>query len=242
VSHHSRKEKVCIKTRKVYDWVTRPVDLPLISVNDKELDKLFDCEDRHDKHDKHEDLCKFLKHKVKSGDLTVNCFLSDKDGRKIDPNSNSKSFLCQEISPADKRHDVTVNLPNGDEVTLQKVKVLVKGFVTVEILDANDNVICESKPIPFATAQTFILCAPEGTELDCHINFFECDATLVCTDVFSQLDVSITFCLDVQMEANVKLEVEAKICRPRDELTEAINVCDNVDKFPPQCPEIFPVH
>ncbi|WP_224773334.1 hypothetical protein [Bacillus sp. UMB0893] len=237
MSQNSRKEKVCIKTRKVYDWVTRPVDLPLISVNDKELDMLFDCGDKYD------DLCKFLKNKVKSGDLTVNCFLSDREGRRIDPNAKSKSFLCQEISPVDQRHDVTVNLPNGDEVTLQKVKVLVKGFVTVEVLDANDNVICESKPIPFATAQTFILCAPEGTELDCHINFFECDATLVCTDVFSQLDVSITFCLDVQMEANVKLEVEAKICKPRDELTEAINVgCDNSDNFPPQCPEIFPVH
>lgn len=235
---HSRKEKekVCIKTRKVYDWVTRPVDLPLISVNDCDLDNLFDCEGKTD------DICKFLKKKGRSKDVTVNCFLSDKDGHRIDTGDDSKSFLCMEISPYDKRTDVTVNLPNGDEVTLQKVKVLVKGFVTVELLDANDDVICESKAIPFATAQTFILCAPEGTELECHVNYFECDATLVCTDVFSQLDVSITFCLDVQMEADVKLEVEAKICKPREELTEAINVCDMKDKFPPQCPDIFPVH
>ncbi|MDQ0861156.1 hypothetical protein [Bacillus sp. V2I10] len=231
----SRKEKVCIKTRKVFDWVTRPVDLPLISVNNDDLDKIFECED------KAEDICKFLQKKGQTRDVTVNCFLSDKDGDRIDPNEKSKSFLCMEISPLDKRQDVTVNLPNGDEVTLQKVKVLVKGFVTVELLDANDMVLCESEPIPFATAQTFILCAPDGTELDCHVNFFECDATLVCTDVFSQLDVSISFCLDIQMEADVKLEVEAKICKPREELTEAINVCDN-RKFPPQCPEVFPVH
>jgi hypothetical protein len=232
----SRKEKVCIKTRKVFDWVTRPVELPLISVNDDELDKIFDCDGKTD------DICRFLKKQGHTRDVTVNCFLSDKDGDRIDPNEKSKSFLCMEISPLDKRQDVKVNLPNGDEVTLQKVKVLVKGFVTVELLDANDMVICESKPIPFATAQTFILCAPEGTELDCHVNFFECDATLVCTDVFSQLDVSISFCLDIQMEADVKLEVEAKICKPREELTEAINACDNNNKFPQQCPEIFPVH
>lgn len=232
----SRKEKVCINTRKVFDWVTRSVDLPLISINDDDLDEIFDCDGTTD------DICMFLKNMGHTRDVTVNCFLSDKDGNRIDPNEKSKSFLCMEISPQDKRQDVTVTLPNGDEVTLQRVKVLVKGFVTVEILDANDMVICESRPIPFATAQTFILCAPDGTELDCHVNFFECDATLVCTDVFSQLDVSISFCLDIQMEADVKLEVEAKICKPREELTEASGACDNNMKFPPQCPEIFPVH
>ncbi|AST90654.1 MULTISPECIES: hypothetical protein [Sutcliffiella] len=231
---HKGKETVCIRTKKVYDWVTRQVDVPLISLNNGELDEAFVCKLRGTGN-----FCDLLaENDIDVDTLSVNCFLSDAHGNRIDPKVDHKALLCQEIKQPGGRHDVDVTLPNGDEITLQKVKVLVKGHVVVELVDAVGNVVCRTCPIQWATAQTFILCAPEGTKLSCHISFFECDASLICTDEFNQLDVSIVLCLEVQMEANVKLEIEARICRPREEILEAV-LCP-VEKFPPQCPEIFP--
>lgn len=220
--HHHEKEKVCIKTKKVYDWVTRQVDVPLISISDAALEDVFTC-DGHHKHD----ICDFLSNQTNdSTRFSVNCMLND------------DTLICQEIIQPGGRQPVTVTLPTGDVVNLQKVKVLVKGTVTVEVLDAMNHVVCTSSPIPFATAQTFLLCAPEGTNLQCHISFFECDASLICTEDFEQLDVSITLCIEAQMEAEVKLEIEAVFCQPREEILEA-TLCP-VNKFPPQCPEVFP--
>ncbi|WP_227939408.1 hypothetical protein [Alkalihalobacillus deserti] len=216
------KHKVCIKVPKVYDWVTRQVDLPLMSFNGDELNNIFDCVTNG--FTPPEDLCEFLE--AHPG-FTVHCDLIE------------DSILCQEIRQHNGRQPVTVTLPTGETVTLEKVKVLVKGLVQVVIRDANEQIICKTEPIQFATAQTFFLCAPEGTEVQCHITYFQCDADVICDDNFQQLDISILLCLDVQMEAPVKLEIEAAICKPRQELPVEDVLCP-VDVFPPQCPEIFP--
>jgi hypothetical protein len=223
-------ENLCIRVPKVYDWVSRQVDLPLINfVGKKGLAQLnFDCEGVTGGKD---DPCKSLgRHTV------TRCFLSDSEGNPIDSLA-SPAVEIKEIVQPDGRLNVTSTLPNGDRVTLQKVKVLVKGFFVIEVSDAQGDV-CLSDPQPFAVAQTFFLCAPPGTEVVGDITFFECDAHLICDDDdFQQLDVSLTFCLDVQMEATVKVEVEGRFCRPRQELP--VTICD-VRQFPPQCPEIFP--
>ena len=230
------KEKVCIKTRKVFDWVTRQVDVPLKSFSNADLEAIFPettCPTQG------QTICDFFtSNGFNADDFTIRCFLTDEAGNKIDPVVDNNALICQEIIQPYGRQPVQVTLPTGDKVTLQRVKVLVKGHVVVQILNGMGNVVCQSAPIPFATAQTFILCAPEGTMLECHISFFECDASLVCTENFAQLDVSITLCLEVQIEADVKIEVEARICKPREEISEA-SVCP-IDKFPPQCPEVFP--
>ncbi|WP_088103454.1 hypothetical protein [Halalkalibacter urbisdiaboli] len=220
MSHN--KHKVCIKVPKVYDWVTRQIDLPLISFNGEALDDIFECVNNGITPP--EELCEFL---AAHPGYTVHCDLLE------------NSILCQEIAQHNGRQQVNVTLPSGETVTLEKVKVLVKGLVQVTIRDNNGNVICRTDDIQFATAQTFFLCAPEGTEVDCHITYFQCDADVICDENFQQLDISILICLDVQMEANVKLEVEAAICRPRQELPAEDVLCP-VGVFPPQCPEIFP--
>ncbi|GAC91936.1 hypothetical protein KN10_2372 [Anoxybacillus flavithermus NBRC 109594] len=236
--HKERKEKVCIKTRKVYDWVTRQVDVPLRSFSNGDLEAIFP-ESKCPRHG--QSVCDFFaSNGLSAGDFSIRCFLTDDEGNRIDRTVDNNALICQEILQPNGRQPVHVTLPSGDTVTLQKVKVLVKGHVVVQVVNANGHVVCESSPIPFATAQTFILCAPEGTTLDCHISFFECDASLICTDNFSQLDVSITLCVEVQMEADVKIEVEARFCQPREEILEA-TLCPT-DKFPPQCPEVFPAH
>lgn len=262
--NHKEKEKVCIKTRKVYDWITRQVEVPIINMADDKLDAKFKCNSGggHGGGGSHgggggggshgggggksgggtndiQKLCQILENA--GDDFTVNCFLSDEDGRRIDPRMDSYDFTCKEIVPSNGRTPVTVTLPNGDTVTLQRVKALVKGFVAVQILNDYGEVICSSKGIPFATVQNFLLCAPDGTDLECHVSFFECDANLICAQDFQQLDVSLTLCLEVQVEADVKLEIEAKFCHPRDEILEPAQLCPT-DIFPPQCPEIFPAY
>lgn len=217
-----KKHKVCIRVPKVFDWVARQVDLPLISFNDEELDDLFDCIGATPT----DDLCAFLNN---FPGFTVQCRL------------RPDSLLCQEIRQPTGRHEISVTLPSKEVVELEKVKVLLKGLLDVDILDANGNVICRAEPIQFATAQVFFLCAPEGTEVDCHVTEFQCDADIVCTDDFQQLDISIVLCLDVQMEADVKLEIEAEYCKPRKELPISDILCPE-DRFPPQCPLVFPGH
>ncbi|MCH1626253.1 hypothetical protein [Fredinandcohnia quinoae] len=235
------KEKVCIKTRKVFDWVTRQVEIPIINMADDKLDTNFKCRNHKDKDFKDVDkLCKFLLEE--GNDFSVSCFLSNEKGERIDPRDEEEmAFMCKEIVPGSGRQDVNVTLPNGDTVVLQRVKALVKGFVAVEIESANGDVICTTKGIPFATVQNFLLCAPEGTTLDCHVSFFECDANLICAEDFQQLDVALTLCLEVQIEADVKLEIEAKFCHPRDEILEPTTICPP-NKFPQQCPEVFPAY
>ncbi|WP_226682728.1 BMQ_0737 family morphogenetic spore coat protein [Sutcliffiella horikoshii] len=234
---HNETERVCIKTRKVYDWVTRQIDVALKPICKTDLDDLFKCIDDADIADI---LCD-----KKIGPLSVVCFLSDEHGHKIDTKAHynhrhHKAFVCKEIDQAGGRTEVEVELPDGTEVTLQRVKVLIKGYVTVHIVDDSGTVLCCSEPIPFANIQTFLLCAPEGTELDCHVTFFDCDSNLIVTSDLSQLDINLLLCLDVQMEADVKLEIEARICRPRDEIIEGV-LCPPKE-FPPQCPEVFPAH
>jgi hypothetical protein len=240
---HKETERVCIKARKVYDWVTRQIQVSPKSICNSDLEGIFVCDWEHDDHANIVDILCEIDPKV--GPLAVECFLSDDHGRKIDVmaahhHRHHKGFICKEIEQPGGRPTVDVELPDGTEVELQRVKVLIKGFVTVQLVDEKGRVRCCSKALPFATVQTFLLCAPEGTELDCHVTFFECDSNLIATDEFSQLDVTLTLCLDIQMEADVKLEVEARICRPREEIIEGL-ICPP-KQFPEQCPEIFPAH
>jgi len=224
---HDIVENLCIRVPKVYDWVKRQVDLPLLSyTNVRDLG--FDCEGATGSND---DPCAVLE-----DPFNVEVLLTNEFGEP------TKDVEVSEIKQPHGRTPVEVTLPNGDTITLYKVKVLVKGFFTVEITDRMGHV-CVSDAKPFATAQTFFLCAPKGTKLNGKVTTIDGeigDASLICVGGrFAQLDVSISFCLDVQMEAEVKIEVEGRFCTPRSELP--INSCDTVH-IPPQCPELFPAH
>lgn len=235
----AQEETICIKVPKVYDWVTRQVDVPLISFNGEDgLEELnFSCPDNV------KDPCQL------GGELTVECFLSDQWGNRLDPFSDG-SILCTEIEQPDGRQNVSVTIPGVQTaVTLQKVKVLKKGFVVVKI--KGNYGTCISDPIEWAVAEKFFLCAPEGTSLQCHITDFECDVNLICMEKdngnnnnnnknnkreFKQLDISINMCQDVQMEALVKIEVTGEFCAPRPDIPFE---CPPRN-FPPQCPTVFP--
>lgn len=215
------KHNVCIKVPKVYDWVQRQIELPLIRFDGEDLDDLFEKLNNND------------------FDTEVCSFLENQPGFQVCCNIIEDSVICEEIGQHPARQEISVTLATGETSTLQKVKVLVKGLVKITILDAQGKVLLVSDEIPFSTIQTFLLCAPLGTALHCKVTYLQCDAAIVCEDDFEQLVISFLLCLDVQMESDVKLELKAAICKPRQELPIREKVCP-VDIFPPQCPEIFP--
>lgn len=56
------------------------------------------------------------------------------------------------------------------------------------------------------------------------------------------IDVELTVCKEVQVEAEVKLEVLGKFAQPRPEIPlPPAGLCPPVVEFPPQCPSLYPI-
>ncbi len=222
---------LCIKVPKVYDWVTRQVDVPVQSFIGVNGLVTLDFEGPTGII---VDPCAELD---EDGPLTIECIITDEKGNPVNPLAPS-AILCTEIPQRGGRQNIIFLMPNGEKITLQKVKILKKGYFVVRVSNARGKYLT-SVAQPFAVTEKFFLCAPEGTFLQCEITDFDCDATIICSDTeFIQLDVSINLCQNVQMEAIVKLQVAADFCQPRREIT--FN-CPPL-YVPPQCPDIFPVN
>jgi hypothetical protein len=128
----------------------------------------------------------------------------------------------------------------------------VPGAVIVTLGITADVVIrffCDGAPLagcPSLTQQvTFIdeviLCAPEGTTIECNVFASDCNV------VFNQLLgdfvlIDVVLCKEVQVTSMVKLEVEAKFCGPRQAIPieEVAPQCPPFPNFPEQCPTFFP--
>ncbi|WP_245712560.1 hypothetical protein [Anaerobacillus alkalilacustris] len=226
------QETLCIKVPKVYDWVTRQVDVPVQSFSGENGLTVLDFEGPSPTPGDFLNPCVEL---ANGGALTVHCIITDENGNPVAPLAPN-SILCTEIPQIGGRQNVNFDFPNGDTVTLQKVKVLKKGYFVVRVSNARGKSIT-SVPQPFAVAEKFYLCAPSGTILQCEISEIECDADIICdNNEFIQIDVSINMCQNVQTEATVKLEITADFCHPRQEIPFT---CPP-KPFPPQCPDIFP--
>lgn len=221
MSHDHDKHSVCISVPKVFDWVTRQVDLPTLSYKEPEVTALFPCTQQP------------------PGPVTLGQFLSAVPNYQTVCRVIESTLLTNEVTNPYGRTEVEISLPNGEDVCLEKVKVLAKGQVEIDILDELGNLICTSERIDFATIQTFYLCAPEGTSIDAFISAGQFDAEIMSDATFAQLDISYSFCLDVNVYADVRLEIEAAYCKPRYEFPISDIICRET-KFPPTCPVVFP--
>ncbi len=147
--------------------------------------------------------------------LSVTCFLTDEDGVPLNPLLPG-SIVCQEIPQSDGRKNVNTSLPNGDPITLQKVKFRKKGFVVIKIV--GPETFCLSDPFPFNFIETVILCAPDGTDLKCDVTNFECDAILNCKDgLVTSVDLFFDICQSIEMNRGVIIAIDGSFCNPRSE-------------------------
>ncbi|MFS0554501.1 hypothetical protein [Brevibacillus sp. 179-C9.3 HS] len=161
-------------------------------------------------------------------DITFSCieFLSP------DPTCNIVSI---------RRENITVG---GTTVRVGVVRFVFGATVLVRIF-ADGAFLCDfTATVQFD--QEVVLCLPDPLDEDnilCHINSFECSPTgTVLLGGMVQLDVTV--CIEIQVEAEVKLEVLAKFCVPRPNNIPIPSPtlsfrCPPI-LFPPQCPNIFP--
>ncbi|WP_433748143.1 Kelch repeat-containing protein [Falsibacillus pallidus] len=167
------------------------------------------------------------------GPLSTSCYLTDSNGQRLDP-LGENSIRCEEVVQPSGRKETVVRLPNGTSVVLQKINLLKSGFIVVEVSGANGS--CTTEPIPFNIDENLLLCAPEGTTIDCKVTSFDCFSTIQCSgDIFRQLNVFLTICQSIKVTADTTIEVQAGRCTPRNEI---LTQCQPV-RIPMSCPTVF---
>ncbi|MHA2962305.1 BMQ_0737 family morphogenetic spore coat protein [Priestia megaterium] len=219
-------ESLCIRVPKVYDWVRRQVVLPQIFTHDTSL---------------------FNEHVLKGlgDDVEVEIILTDCHGTPVDPSDEDALDKVIELVPHGGRRPRTIILPDGESVVLHEVKLSISGFYKIKLIDLGNHQKHHeftSCNIPWKTHQTFYLCAPEGTEPVVHLDSFEGTGGSIRLSHGSLqlLSFDIVLCLSVQIEKDVKIEVEGSFCYPRPEIIDPSNVGCLPVEYPPQCEAIFP--
>jgi hypothetical protein len=150
-------------------------------------------------------------------------------------------FRCDVISI---RRPVTVNV-NGRLVEAAVVRVLFTVTLTIVVIDETTGVELCRFPVIVRFDDEFVLCVPEplGREnILCRITAIDCTPTMNVL-LGDMIELEVTICKEIQVEAEVKLEVLAKFCQPRPIIPippERNFQCPPFN-FPPQCPDLFPV-
>ncbi|MBB5172367.1 carboxypeptidase regulatory-like domain-containing protein [Texcoconibacillus texcoconensis] len=149
----------------------------------------------------------------------VRCHLTNEHGEIVKKN-DPQAITCNIL----RRENISV-IVGDEEATLQKVHAQIRGWVVVTVESAEGRMV--TKPLPFSKLQTFILCAPKGTDIHCRLTTFECEPTLICKNdvdgkpIFHGLHLNVHFCLSVQAEYEAVVEVNGKFCSPRKEFEES---------------------
>jgi hypothetical protein len=220
----------CIRVQKVYDWVTDTLSVrkTVAFSNEqlKEIEKAMDDPSRRP-----------LRIITKVPKTPPAFPLSN------DHNDHcSEHFLCEQVG---EKRDVTVAL-NGGFADAQLVELLFTTDLKIKVVDRNGDCVTESL-VNASVFESFVLCYPDGTDLFCRITKIfarvPSGTVLLNSPAPTSFTVDITFCIDIQVEAEVKLEVLAKFCSPRENDLIAPesdgDMCPTV-MFPPQCPDIYP--
>ena len=171
------------------------------------------------------DLCDIL-----ANGGVVSCYLSDQDGIPIDPFDLS-SLLCEEVRKINGRETIQVVLPSGEEVSLQRVHIRISGYIVVEVTFGTET--CTSEPIPFCKYEQVVLCAPDGTEIECRVTDFRCSACIQCeNDIYQSVEINLNLCQSIQAVANTVINISSNSCLPRENF---ISQTCSPNVLPPQC-------
>lgn len=220
-------QEECIRVQKVYDWVTDALTVEkhfrFSSEQMKKIEQAMEDPSRRP--------------------LRIVCKIP-KTGRLLGLNTDREQtgdIHCEQIG---ERRDVMVSI-NGSFTEAQLVDLLFTADVKVMVVDRYGKEVTYTN-CTVSSFEPFVLCAPEGTEIFCKITKVFCriptGTVLLNAPCPQSFALQVTFCVDIQVEAEVKLEVLAKFCSPRENDIVAPDVgeqCPEV-RFPEQCPDIFP--
>ncbi|WP_100330283.1 BMQ_0737 family morphogenetic spore coat protein [Bacillus xiapuensis] len=138
-----------------------------------------------------------------------------------------------------------LSVTNGTSSTPGTIRIVWTVLVRVRIFnDTTGALLCDfDVPVQFDDRIAACIPAPLTREnVLCRITRVFCDPT---DEVFlgNQIELNVRICKEIQVEAEVKLEVLAKFCQPRPNDLQptppSIAECPPFN-FPPQCPTIFP--
>ncbi|MBN8207267.1 hypothetical protein JI666_00740 [Bacillus sp. NTK071] len=218
----------CIRVQKVYDWVTDQLSVKkTIEFTDRQL-KEIEC----------------AMEDPSRRPLRIVC--NTPEAPPLFPLTGSEhtgdDFFCEQIG---EKRDVSVPIPGGGFADAQLVDLLFTTDVKVKVVDRHGKLVthldCNASVL-----ESFVLCFPSGTHLYCRITKIVCripsGTVLLNCPAPQSFDLEVIFCVDIQVEAEVKLEVLAKFCSPRDNdliAPDLIDECPTIE-FPEQCPDIFP--
>lgn len=109
----------------------------------------------------------------------------------------------------------------GKTVFLQRVDLLKQGFICIQFINHNGKT-CLKCIIPFYEVDSVVLCAPQGTEINCTITDFNCKAHVipsVSNDTHCiEAVIILSICQNISSVADVVIELKGTICRPREDL------------------------
>ncbi|WP_141603601.1 hypothetical protein [Terrilactibacillus laevilacticus] len=221
----------CIRVPKVYDWVTDSLTVKKeLRFTDEQLEDIKCALDDPSRRP--------LRIVVTTPTVPPLFPISGSDSSSL----KDKHFFCEQVG--DKR-DVTVPI-SGEFVDAELVDLLFTANVIIKVVDRHGEVVTKIKT-DVTALESFVLCYPDGTDLFCRVSKIfsklSSGSLILNAPGPSRVKFEVTFCVDVQVEAEVKLEVLAKFCAPRGNDIEPI---ENPDgncppiEFPKQCPDIFP--
>jgi len=220
-------QEECIRVRKVYDWVVFPSS-ECASV----------CVPR---------CCqKQVEEALRNGDvLSVGCCAP----RSRKPFALSYGANRTEIPGqvncrvVNIRRTRMINPETNIPVQVASLRLLFIIPVTITIRnDTRGCVLGTFEEFIRAKNDSVVVCLPEPlneSNIICHIASIQCGATgLFCE---GQIEIDLEICKEVQVEADVKLEVIAKHCQPRPPITlPTPGLCPPLRIYPQQC-GFFPV-
>ena len=215
-------QEECIRVPKVYDWVFDAITTDDGIVLPPECAAAVEAE-------------------VLAGrtPLDVTCEVPDVGGFfPLNPDTDENA-LCTVSSRIERRKMIV----NGEEREVAIVKVIFTIRPLITITNNVGTVICSFRPT-ISVSRRLVVCAPEPFTSDnvfCRIISLCCDTNFIETGVPDLgLQVMLDICFEVQVEAEVKLEVLARFCFPRENDIEipTNGVCPAFE-WPEQC-NFFP--
>ncbi|TYR76066.1 hypothetical protein FZC79_07895 [Rossellomorea vietnamensis] len=141
---------------------------------------------------------------------------------------------------------VSANIVRNDDLAegLGIIKVIITVRPLITVMDDTGATICSFRPT-ISTSRQLVVCIPEELTNDnamCRVISLGCDVNY---NEFANpdlgLQVTLDICFDVQIEAEVKLEIEGKFCFPRaNDIEIPTNGFCPPFEYPQQCPTVFP--